>query len=130
MKEADLVGELSRRSGVPEPSVQLVLAALREAVGDGRVDELLRPDAGGAAPCFVAAVVNRVTGPGRGEAAPNEVDELITCARRHPLGLEFLKGGYLASVAAVFHADAFTVENARERLTHEPRVEAPKEVQE
>lgn len=47
---------------------------------------------------------------------PGEVDALIERARAHPLGVDFLVGGYLGSVAAAFRTHAFTVEAARQRL--------------
>jgi len=49
-----------------------------------------------------------------------EVDALILAAMSHPLGTEFLMGGYLGTVAITFHVHVFTVEAARRRLC-EPR---------
>lgn len=45
-----------------------------------------------------------------------EVEALILAASRHPLGTEFLLGGYLGTVAITFHVHVFTVEAARQRL--------------
>lgn len=58
----------------------------------------------------------RGEGPRRYAPASEEVDALIAAARRHPLGVEFLAGGWLDSVAAIFGVHAFVVEAARERL--------------
>lgn len=44
---------------------------------------------------------------------PEEVDSLIEAARRHPLGIEFLRDGELGSVAMTFQTHAFTVDAAR-----------------
>ena len=48
--------------------------------------------------------------------SPADVDRLIARARRHPLGLEFLRNGVLDAVAATFGVHAFVVDHARERL--------------
>jgi hypothetical protein len=45
-----------------------------------------------------------------------EIDALIAAAAHHALGLEFLQRGHLGTVAVTFHAHAFTVVAARERL--------------
>ena len=45
-----------------------------------------------------------------------DMNALVRRAKRHPLGIEFLLTGELGSVAATFHAHAFTVIAARERL--------------
>ncbi|HSP07817.1 MAG TPA: hypothetical protein VLR94_11610 [Acidobacteriota bacterium] len=50
------------------------------------------------------------------EPTPQQIHELIDAARNHPLGVEFLLEGDLASVAAVFEAHAFTIEAARDHL--------------
>ncbi len=53
-----------------------------------------------------------------------EVEELVERAARHPLGTEFLRGGALDAVAAIFQVHAFTVEQARQhldvRVSHRP----------
>lgn len=48
--------------------------------------------------------------------SPEEVDALIARARRHPLGLDFLKTGALEAAAIIFEAHVFAVESARRRL--------------
>lgn len=48
--------------------------------------------------------------------ADHEVEALIAAALQHPLGTEFLLGGYLGTVAITFRVHAFTVEAARHRL--------------
>ena len=47
---------------------------------------------------------------------PALVSALVERAKEHPLGLDFLKGGHLGSVAAAFETHAFTVLAARETL--------------
>lgn len=47
---------------------------------------------------------------------PQEVDALISRARAHPLGLDFLKTGALEAAAIIFEAHVFAVESARRRL--------------
>ena len=47
---------------------------------------------------------------------PSAVDRLIAAAEAHPLGVAFLKNGFLGAVAATFGVHAFTVEEARRRL--------------
>jgi hypothetical protein len=55
---------------------------------------------------------------------PQQIEELISTARDHPLGVTFLLDGDLGSVAATFEAHAFTVEAARDRLQNtDPEVE-------
>jgi hypothetical protein len=56
------------------------------------------------------------TGPLKYTPDPAEVGALIESAGGHPLGVDFLLGGELGSVAATFHTHAFTVLAARERL--------------
>ena len=51
---------------------------------------------------------------------PADVDALIAAASKHPLGVEFLLGGHLGTVAVMFHTHAFTVVAARERLARRP----------
>ena len=47
---------------------------------------------------------------------PAVVAELVERAKAHPLGLDYLKGGHLGSVAATFETHAFTVLAARDLL--------------
>lgn len=53
--------------------------------------------------------------------ASAEVDALIERAGSHPLGVDFLRSGELASVAATFRTHAFTVVAARDRLLEAER---------
>ncbi len=50
------------------------------------------------------------------EPTAEEVDALIAAARRHPLGLDFLREGALDSVSAIFGVHAFVVDRARASL--------------
>lgn len=106
MKDVELAGELSRRTSLPESTTIAVLEAMRDMVRDGAVDSrsLLSP------PCPDHAV---------DPEDPTLVEQLIARARQHPLGLEFLLSGLLASVAIALGAHAFTVEAARRRLASE-----------
>jgi hypothetical protein len=52
-----------------------------------------------------------------------DVDALIAAATKHPLGIEFLLGGHLGTVAVMFHTHAFTVMAARDRLRHPPYID-------
>ena len=61
---------------------------------------------------------------------PSLVDDLIARARKHPLGMELLLGGFLGSVAIALGAHAFTVEAARKRLRKEQQNAAPAELEE
>ena len=45
-----------------------------------------------------------------------EIEDLIVRARRHPLGMDFLRRGSLDSVAATFEVHAFVVDAARTAL--------------
>jgi hypothetical protein len=44
------------------------------------------------------------------------VADLVERAKGHPLGLDYLKGGHLGSVAVTFETHAFTVLAARDLL--------------
>lgn len=71
----------------------------------------------------MAGSQRRIDEPGApGASAPDDqaVEALIRAATSHPLGTEFLMGGYLGTVAITFHVHVFTVEAARRRLC-EPR---------
>ncbi|MBI4424420.1 MAG: hypothetical protein HY554_11860 [Elusimicrobia bacterium] len=59
--------------------------------------------------------------PGLYRPTPAEVDALIAAARRHPLGLSFLRDGALDSVSAIFGTHAFVVDAARVRLARSAR---------
>lgn len=101
MNRRDMIRELSVRSGVAEREAGEVLDALLELVRQGRVPEDI------------------LLSPGPSPSDTPLVDELIERARLHPLGVEFLRDGFLGSVAAEFGAHALTVEAARLRLKKE-----------
>ena len=50
------------------------------------------------------------------EPSKREVDDLISRAEKHPLGLDYLKHGALESVSSTFETHAFVVDDARARL--------------
>ncbi len=105
MNESELVSELSRRTSLPEATTTAFLDAMRELLREGVVDEktlLIAPPPAVADP-----------------EDPSLVEQLIARAKKHPLGIEFLLSGFLASVAIGLGAHAFTVEAARRRLRKE-----------
>lgn len=109
MNEVELVRELSRRTSLPEESAAAVLHAMHDLVDEGMMDP-----------------VSILVMPHPSDAPPDDpgvVEQLITRARKHPLGLEFLASGLLATVAITLGAHAFTVEAARRRLEKELEVE-------
>ncbi len=112
MKRTELVNEISLRTGVEPAQARAVLDALLDLVREGSVsaDILLFPTAATSEPLRTA---------GANYSDPLLVDDLIARARKHPLGIEFLRDGLLGSVAAAFGAHAFTVEAARQRLHDE-----------
>ncbi|KAA0251882.1 hypothetical protein FBQ97_06200 [Acidobacteria bacterium ACD] len=114
MRETELISELARRAQVPEEAARAVLTALSGALRAGEVsEEALRSVGQGPAPAGPADLeALKASSP----TDPRVVDDLISCARSHPLGIEFLERGYLGSVAVELHSHAFTVEAARERL--------------
>ena len=105
MDESELVGELCRRTSLPEATTTAVLESIRELVREGAVDERT----------LLAIPLAPLADP----EDPSVVEQLIARARKHPLGLEFLASGFLASVAIGLGAHAFTVEAARRRLARE-----------
>ena len=109
MNHAKLVRDSARLSGLPEATVESVVAALADLVHRSRVspDELLHALLGAADPLHAHPVDPR-------DAAV--VAELVERAKVHPLGLDYLKGGHLGSVAATFETHAFTVLAARDLL--------------
>ena len=109
MNHATLVRDAAARSGLPEATVEAVVAALADLVHDSRVspDELLHALLGAADPLHAHPVDPR---------DPAIVAELVERAKAHPLGLDYLKGGHLGSVAATFETHAFTVLAARDLL--------------
>jgi hypothetical protein len=111
MNDAELLRELSFRSGLPETAVVLVVQELRELIRDGIIDPTALPD-------FAATLHPAVTDQ-PDPRDPSLVEALIAKAKRHPLGMEFLLSGLLASVAIALGAHAFTVEAARAKLRKE-----------
>lgn len=105
MNESEIVKELSRRTSLPEATAAAVLNAMRELIRDGVVD----------GPTLLSPAEPPAVHP----EDPGLVDRLIARAKAHPLGVEFLVGGLLASVAITLGAHAFTVEAARRRLKRE-----------
>jgi len=95
-----LIDELARRAKVSIADAEAVLDALAQLTREGRFESVSAP-----AEPFVPT--------------PADVDALIATAGRHPLGVDFLLGGHLGSVAATFKAHAFTVEAARARIWSE-----------
>ena len=122
MNESEVLQEISRRTGLPESAAELILGSLRELVREGAVDG--RALLGAADPEGAPPLPPDV--PKMPEATyddPTVVEEVIARARKHPLGLEFLLSGLLASVAIALGAHAFTVEAARARLRREKAAE-------
>jgi len=109
MDHATLVKDAAARSGLPEPTVEKVVAALADLVHHSHAspDELLHALLGAADPLHSRPVDPR---------DPALVAELVERATAHPLGLDFLRGGHLGSVAATFETHAFTVLAARDLL--------------
>ena len=109
MNHASLVTATAAHSGLPEDSVEAVVAALADLVHDSRVspDELVHALLGASDPLEAHPVDPR---------DPAIVSELVERAKAHSLGLDYLKGGHLGSVAATFETHAFTVLAARDLL--------------
>ncbi|HEU5161679.1 MAG TPA: hypothetical protein VFV54_00905 [Thermoanaerobaculia bacterium] len=105
MNEADVVKELARRAALPEEKAAEALHALHELINEGAVNG--------------AVLAASPEPPAVPPDDPNLVERLIARAKRHPLGLEFLASGLLATVAITLGAHAFTVEAARRRLRKE-----------
>lgn len=130
MNESELVRELSRRTSLPESTAGAVFDALCDLLHEGAINEdilLARSSTRGEALVDDAAqprVAAAERLPVATHADPHLVDDLIARARKHPLGLEFLLSGFLASVAIALGAHAFTVEAARERLRKEKKNES------
>jgi len=55
-------------------------------------------------------------GPGGSRGDGAAVERLLAAAEAHPLGIDFLRTGYLGAVAATFGVHAFLVEEARRRI--------------
>jgi hypothetical protein len=109
MNHAQLVRDAARLSGLSEATVESVIAALADLVHRSRVspDELVHALLGAADPLDTHPVDPR---------DPSAVAELVERAKAHSLGLDYLKGGHLGSVAATFETHAFTVLAARDLL--------------
>lgn len=119
MDRPELLNELSLRTGVEPSASRAVFDALLDLVREGAIsaDVLLFPTSTNAHALGVAARTPRL--PVANHADPLLVDDLIDRARKHRLGIDFLRDGLLGSVAAEFGAHAFTVEAARQRLQNE-----------
>lgn len=109
MNHSSLVKDVSARAGIPEATVETVLAALADLVHHSfvRPDELVHALLGAADPLDTHPLDPR---------DPALVADLVERAKAHPLGLDYLKGGHLGSVAATFETHAFTVLSARDLL--------------
>jgi hypothetical protein len=109
MNHATLVKDVAARAGLPEATIVPVIAALADFVYDGHVspDELLHALLGASDPLHIHA---------GGPRDPTVVAQLVERAKVHPLGLDYLKGGHLGSVAVTFETHAFTVLAARDLL--------------
>lgn len=109
MNHEALVRDTAARSGLPEATVERVLAVLADVVHHAHAtpDELLHALLGADEPLHAHPVDPR-------DAAL--VADLVERAKSHPLGLDYLKGGHLGSVAVTFETHAFTVLAARELL--------------
>jgi hypothetical protein len=105
MNESDIAKELSRRTSLPEKTALTMLHALKELIDEGVVDR--------------ASLLSAPEPPNVRPDDPGMVDRLITRAKKHPLGIEFLASGLLATVAITLGAHAFTVEAARRRIEKE-----------
>jgi len=109
MNHATLVKDVAARAGLPEATIVPIVAALADLVHDSRVspDELVHALLGASDPLEAHPVDPR---------DPAIVSELVERAKAHSLGLDYLKGGHLGSVAATFETHAFTVLAARDLL--------------
>ena len=105
MADPEFVNELARRAGVSRADTEAVLEALARFAPE-RLDT--------ASPWSAADVDS--PGAGTPPGGLGDAEALIATAGQHPLGLEFLLEGDLASVAIAFGSHVFTVEEARRRL--------------
>lgn len=110
MIDPRLIDELIRRARVSAGDAEAVLQALARMAAEGRFDPAAQFGPGPHPPAPPAPPAEPFV------PAQEEVDALIAQARRHPLGVDFLLGGHLGSVAATFKTHAFTVEAARARI--------------
>ena len=117
MSHSQLIDELVQRANVSPADADAVLAALLELAAEGRLAAAPWAQTLGAA----ATSSSPWTPPAdRYVPCPSDVEALIAEARRHPLGIDFLLGGHLGTVAVAFKTHAFTVEAARERIWTRP----------
>ncbi len=122
MIESELVDALARRVNLAPADAQAVLTALATIACE--------QERRGEPVAFGGFTISRCPAgrqaAGNGAAAfspsPEDVDELIAAASRHPLGLEFLVNGDLCAVAIMFRAHAFTVDAARDRLREDASI--------
>ena len=105
MNESEIIKDLARRTSLPEETVAAVLHGMHDLIEEGAVDP--------------ASLLMITRPPAVPPDDPSLVDQLIARAKKHPLGLEFLASGLLATVAITLGAHAFTVEAARRRLEEE-----------
>ena len=110
MNHATLVRDAAARSGLPEATVETVVGALADLVHHSA----RQPGRAPPRPPRRARPAPRP--PRRSRATPPSSPELVERAKAHPLGLDYLKGGHLGSVAATFETHAFTVLAARDLL--------------
>jgi hypothetical protein len=109
MNHESLVTDAASRSGLPRATVEAVVSALADLVHHSHAspDELLHALLGAAEPLHAHPADPR---------DPEAVADLVAKAKVHPLGLDYLKGGHLGSVAVTFETHAFTVLAARDQL--------------
>ena len=113
MLDPRLIDELVQRAKVSAADAEAVLGALERLAAEGRLARRRVRRRRARAPGAAGAARRAV------RAGAEEVDALIAEARRHPLGVDFLLGGHLGTVAVTFKTHAFTVEAARARIWSE-----------
>jgi len=109
MNHASLVRDVVARTGLPEATVETLVAALADLVRGSHVREA----------DLVGAILGSPVPTGPSAADPRDpvaIAELVEKAKAHPLGLDYLRQGHLGSVAATFETHAFTVLAARDLL--------------
>jgi hypothetical protein len=110
MHRTHLLPEVARRASVSVEDAEAVIDALTRLSEEGRLPQ--RPQPNGRF-CAIPILAEREADPRDEEA----VRSLIEQAQDHPLGVDYLRKGLLASVAATFQVHAFTILAARERLS-------------